>query len=273
MIWTPTGHLTPQNFWLSRMCQTSRSPPVQTRPPQLHWHLPWVHRYRPEHHLSGHDIGCCQNKPPWYLQPTRPPAAQLLYDLGLKANDSHPMITPIHEPTPPWPSMAPKTTPPDKWVTPVDPLNHLLPLRVTGKPITAQAAAIAATPSRAMTASELVTHFLIGSHDMATIYMSPDPYHNSFEEELDLRKYGYAKHHTAGLSLIESNNRLLLATMSPHTPGSRLPCWRSNLRGAWLVKINNKEISTIKDAQLIFQHLHDTGAKQCTLLFAHPEIN
>ena len=82
-----------------------------------------------------------------------------------------------------------------------------------------------------MTASELVTHFLIGKHDLATVYMSPDPYHNAFEEELDIRKYNYAKHHTAGLSLVESNGRLLLAAMSPHTPGSRLPRWRSNLQG------------------------------------------
>ena len=42
----------------------------------------------------------------------------------------------------------------------------------------------------------------ITNDDMAIVYMSPDPFFDSFEEELDLRKWSFDKHHTAGLSLI-----------------------------------------------------------------------
>ena len=103
--------------------------------------------------------------------------------------------------------------------------------------------------------------------------MSPDPYNSAFKEELDLRKYDYDTHHTSGLSFVKTNGQLLLAAMSPHTPGSRIPRWQSNLRGAWLIKINDNIVSTIANAQRIFKHLHSTQAKLCTLLFAHPEIN
>jgi hypothetical protein len=78
-------------------------------------------------------------------------------------------------------------------------------------------------PTNKQIAAKLVTQYLISSKDMATIYMSPDPYHQAFEEELNLRKFDLSRHKTAGLSFVEHNNRLILATMSPHTPGDRLP--------------------------------------------------
>jgi hypothetical protein len=45
------------------------------------------------------------------------------------------------------------------------------------------------TPTNKQLAAELVTQYLISGEDMATIYMSPDPYHQAFEEELNLRKF------------------------------------------------------------------------------------
>ena len=102
--------------------------------------------------------------------------------------------------------MPPPTTPKTKWDTPIRPLTHPLPLRLTASPtITAHAAIANAPATPPMKAAELVTHFLIGKHDMATIHMSPDPYNNAFEEELELRKYNYDTHHTAGFSFVETN--------------------------------------------------------------------
>ena len=69
--------------------------------------------------------------------------------------------------------------------------------------------------------------------------MSPDPYHHAFKEELDLCKLDIGKHKTAGLSFFESNGRLLLAAMSPHTPGAQIPRWCINLCGAWIIQIND----------------------------------
>jgi hypothetical protein len=53
----------------------------------------------------------------WYLQPKRPPAAQLLYDLGLEAENT--LDTPDQSPTTtttaPWPPMAPPTALDKRW--------------------------------------------------------------------------------------------------------------------------------------------------------------
>jgi len=123
-------------------------------------------------------------------------------------------------------------------------------------------------------AADLVTHYLIGRPGMATIYMSPDPYQQAFEKDLkNLRKFDLTRHKTAGLSFIEHNKRLLLATMSPHTPEDLIPRWRTNLCGAWLVKINNTPVNNILEAQQIFQQLHNAKSTTCVLLFSHPEIN
>ena len=125
----------------------------------------------------------------WYLQPTRPPAAQLLFDLGLEAetsfvgHDGPPHPTPIGTTKPitvPWPPSLPAhhklSTPP--------PLSILapLPLRLTAAPnvIAAAAARVRFTPDARTLTSDVVTEYLIGPHDMATIYMSPDPYGTSF---------------------------------------------------------------------------------------------
>jgi len=52
--------------------------------------------------------------------------------------------------------------------------------------------------------------------------MSPDPYATVFEEELNLRKMNLDHHPTAGLILFEKNNRILIASMAPSTPGTRI---------------------------------------------------
>ena len=35
---------------------------------------------------------------------------------------------------------------------------------------------------------------MIGKHDMATVYMSPDPYFEAFKETIDLRRFDLATH-------------------------------------------------------------------------------
>jgi hypothetical protein len=133
----------------------------------------------------------------WYLQPTRPPAAQPLFDLGLEAETSfvghdgplHPTPIGTIEPiTVPWPPSLPvhhklSTLPPLSILAP-------LPLRLTAAPnvIAAAAARVRFTPDARTLTSDVVTEYLIGPHDMATIYMSPDPYGQAFEQEIDLRK-------------------------------------------------------------------------------------
>lgn len=103
--------------------------------------------------------------------------------------------------------------------------------------------------------------------------MSPCPYHNAFEEEINLRKFDMTKHPTAGLCFFEKDNRTHLATMCPHTPGDRIHYWRTNIRGAWLIAINGTIITSIADAQNAFEQLRLSQAKEATLTFAHPEVS
>jgi hypothetical protein len=102
--------------------------------------------------------------------------------------------------------------------------------------------------------------------------MSKDSFFDSFEEILDLRKWSFNKHCTAGLSLVSHNGRLYLGGMTPSTPGAKVDRWRVNLRGAWLIKVGSSLVSTISDAQGAFKDLYESDAPSVTLLFSHPEL-
>jgi hypothetical protein len=73
---------------------------------------------------------------------------------------------------------------------------------------------------RSTSPSDIVTEYLIGKHNMTTVYASPDPYFEAFEEIIDLQKFDLAKHRTTGLCLAHSNNCLFLGSMAPGTPGA-----------------------------------------------------
>ncbi len=142
--------------------------------------------------------------------------------------------------------------------------------------IAARAARTRATPTtlsnRDLT-SATVSDYLIGPHNMQTIYLSKDPYGRTFKEPLNLQKCDLTKHPTAGLQFITKDGRLILTSMDRGTPGARIDKWRSHIRGAWLVLIGDTPISTIKEAHSAFQELSDAGAPSCVLTFTHPEIS
>ena len=75
--------------------------------------------------------------------------------------------------------------------------------------------------------AELVDEFKIGVQDMMMVYMSPDPYHEAFEQTIDLRKFDLSKHDTGGLSLYARDGRVHLASISPGTPAARIHGWRA----------------------------------------------
>ncbi len=104
------------------------------------------------------------------------------------------------------------------------------------------------------------------------IYVSPDPYGTAFEKELDLQKFDLQRHATAGLCFFEKDNRILLASMAPSTPGTRIPWWRTRFCGAWLIQIDSTPVASISDAKTAFANLFSSNSQHCTLLFSHPEI-
>ena len=77
-----------------------------------------------------------------------------------------------------------------------------------------------------------MTMFNVGASNMATIYMSPDPYFEAFEQPIDFWKYNPGRHPTMGLSLYEAWGRPYLATMSLSTPASKILDWRAQIRSA-----------------------------------------
>jgi hypothetical protein len=228
----------------------------------------------------------------WYLQPSRPPAAQLLYSLGVAPDEvafSASGIVPeppsesdfrlpgtVEPVVVPWPPLC-QCGPSKSWPIPDRctilplPLNNLPRPPSTQYTTTARAARAKSHHTRP-TAQEIMTDYAVARDDMAMIYMSPTPYFDAFEQPLDLRKFDLAKHPTAGLSLNESDGRIFLASMSPGTPAAKIPDWRTRVRGAWLIKIGDRTITSIKEAVDTFRVLGLSGSPSTTLLFAHPEI-
>ncbi len=102
--------------------------------------------------------------------------------------------------------------------------------------------------------------------------MSPCPYFEAFEEEINLQKFDLAKHKTAGLCLAHVDGQLLLGGLALSTPGTKIPRWQTRIKGARLIKVGEVTVSTIKDAQLAFQCLSDEGTPLGVLLFLHLEI-
>ena len=204
----------------------------------------------------------------WYLQQSRPPAAQLLYDLGLEA-DTEPMTVsgPLH-PTPigtigpvlvKWPPMPPLRNDPSPIFPPPKSVLSPLPLHVTDTPQPHIIAALAArvrssdtNKTKRQIAADVVGDYLIGSDDMTMIYISPDPFGSAFEEDLDLCKFDFDTHRTAGLCLYEKDQCIYLASMAPSTPGACIPRWRTRIHEAWLISINGTPVSSISDAQAVF---------------------
>jgi hypothetical protein len=63
--------------------------------------------------------------------------------------------------------------------------------------------------------------------NVSQVYMSPNTYNAAFEEELDLQKFNFSRHRAAGMTFLPQDNRLILASMVPSTPGMRVPHWRT----------------------------------------------
>ena len=114
--------------------------------------------------------------------------------------------------------------------------------------------------------------FHIGVQDMMMVYMSPDPYHDAFEQSVDLRKFDLTKHATGGLRLYERDGRVHLASIAPSTPAARIHAWRTRIRGAWLIKVGDTFVGSIDAVTRAFDELKKSTSPSVTLLFSHPEV-
>jgi len=122
------------------------------------------------------------------------------------------------------------------------------------------------------TAAELVSNFKIGKQDMALVYMSPDPYHDAFEQTIDIRKFDWSQHPMAGLELYEKDGRVHLAKISPSSPVAKIHEWRSRIQGAWLIQVDKCVVKSIDNIVNMFNKVAADKCDSVTLIFAHPEI-
>ena len=140
-------------------------------------------------------------------------------------------------------------------------IHSPLPLRVTDTPqphiINARAARVKSkddNKTKKQIAADVVAEYLIGSNNMAMIYVSPDIFGSAFEEEIYLCKFDFDTHRTAGLCFFEKDNHIYLASMAPSTPGARVPRWRTRICGVWLININGLPLMSTSDFS---QFTHD----------------
>jgi hypothetical protein len=106
---------------------------------------------------------------------------------------------------------------------------------------------------------------------MATMHTSPNPYFDTFVEPINLKKVDLTHHCTAELKLFKWNRRLILGGMDTGTPGSKIDCWRTKIRGATLLQVGDHQVRSVQDVQEAFVKSIQTHPL-CPLLFAYPEI-
>ena len=94
---------------------------------------------------------------------------------------------------------------------------------------------------------EMMSKHAITRKDMMMVYLSPLPFRYSFEEEFRLRFFYSTKFPTAGLVCAEENGRLYLQDIMPGTPAAKIRAWRSRIRGAWLIKVDEEDVATVED--------------------------
>jgi hypothetical protein len=91
--------------------------------------------------------------------------------------------------------------------------------------------------------------------DLVPIYMSPCPYFDAFEKEINLQKFNLSKHRKTGHGLTLVHGCLILVSMSPGTPGAKIPHWHTCIKGTWLIKAGDTTVTTIDEVHLAFsQH-------------------
>lgn len=220
----------------------------------------------------------------WYLFSKRPPAAQLLYDLGRMPEQEELTNDMIRS------NAAPAPHPPMNWVDQKEKslhdvgvaMNTPLPFHWEQAPNQSIGAAAASVDGGCYEGtvldpsnySAIFSKYNISKRDIAQVYMSHDPYADEFTRTIDLRRHTHTSHGAAGLAFVPNpkDKRLTLHHIKPGTCAAMIPRWRSECRGAWLKAINGKTVETVQDVNDAFEALLAEKAKTCEITLAHPEI-
>ena len=165
----------------------------------------------------------------WYTQPRRPPTAQHLYSIGLLNSEDTATASP--------------------------------PVRMDSAPDHP-------STSRINSDAKVVHDFDITSRDLRQVYFSPSPYNAAFEEMLD-KKYllssALSRDSYGGLEFLIMDQRLFLSGIKASSPFAQLVRWRSRLRGAWLIKIDDVPIDSLDAVSRALSTSSSKPGTQCIL--------
>ena len=112
----------------------------------------------------------------------------------------------------------------------------------------------------------------ISHRDVEMVYLSLSCLCDSVDEYIDLRKWSPAKHPTAGIIGQEQNGKLYLKEFAKSTPVAKVRAWRSRLRNARIILVNDTPVYSIKDLESVSLSLAAEKATKCRLHVAHSAI-
>ena len=186
----------------------------------------------------------------------RPPGPALLHHLGMPASKS-PALSSIRlksvtlpAPYPPHSSAPPKI--------PAAALHRPLPLAEFHSHLPAAAAA------------RVSTDVAPDIDAVMSLRLSGDPFGPSFHQTVPTA----GDHPTLGFELRSDpdRGRLLVANCAAGTPAHRIPRWRTQLRFAYLLAIDNRLVANVDDATTIVKSLCTAGTSQCVLTFTFDAV-
>ena len=109
--------------------------------------------------------------------------------------------------------------------------------------------------ARAATASSMRGRNTVESHQLE---LSPDPYDNTLRIQLPLRS---CLHPTVGLEIdmCPRRNRPILKNCLKGTPAARIARWRSTLRNAYILSVNDIPVNNLSDITELIKKAQDFG--------------
>jgi hypothetical protein len=104
----------------------------------------------------------------------------------------------------------------------------------------------------------------VSTADVAQVYLSPAPYNDAFEEELDLQKFDFTRHRAAGTTFLPQDKWLIrlygyVYTRRTHTTLAHPPTWRMG------ISVNGTPVQTLADVHQAFHGLSLSQLASCIL--------
>ena len=215
----------------------------------------------------------------WFHQPWRPPAADLLYSLGIQLMGSYP----DNPASPPAladdASVQPMDTAPDtpsRTVTPSTtlPPPNIIPMDEDDSSTDSFPDVLDSQVNNVTTNRDavMVDHYGVSRWDVAQVYFSPHCFGYAFEETFTYSGSATLLHPSAGLVLELRDDRLYVTDIASSTLCAKIPRWRSRIRNTWLTCVNDTPVATLDDAARAFSALPQTPRGVCILTLASSEL-